>query len=143
MDNPFRENATPRIARIRETEETKRQRTLQIEKTKQAARSTEGYWVVRGLAVLCAVGSVIAVSVAGYNAYSDKMRAEHPAAFATPKDCVETAEIVSIDTSSRSCPAGAWYESRPVDNKPGQMFIRCHCGPKPAVTAAPSTSSAP
>jgi hypothetical protein len=146
---PYRESDGPReiynrteveLARIREQEETKRQRTLQIEKTKQTARGTDGYWVVRGLAVIGVATSVIAVCIAGYDAYSDKMHAEHPSFSDT--HCVETAEIVSLSSSARSCTSGGWFEAKPTD-KVGEMLIRCHCGPKPETAPAPSASSAP
>ena len=130
------------LSRIREQEETKRQRTLQVEKTKQAARSSEGYWVVRGLAVAAAMVSVVSICIAGYNMYDDKMHAEHPAAFVTSTNCRETAEVITNSDSSRSCGPGAWFESTPMA-LPGHILIRCHCGPKPAATASPSASSAP
>jgi hypothetical protein len=147
---PYREGEKPvehynrtevELARIREQEETKRQRTLQVEKTKQASRSTEGYWVVRGLAIIAALGSVVTVCVAGYDAYSDKMHAEHPSF--SDSHCTETAEIVNVGTSQRACGVGGWFEAKPTD-KVGETLIRCHCGPKPETTApAPPASSAP
>lgn len=149
MDSPFRENATPDVAynktevdlaRIREQEETKRRITEAKEKTKQTARGTDGYWVVRGLAIIGGAVSVIAVCIASYNAYSDKMRAQNPAAFATSKDCVETEEVISIDNSARTCSPGGWYESNPTD-RPGQLLIHCHCGPRPPASAAPASSA--
>jgi hypothetical protein len=126
------------LARIREQEETKRRIVSDREKTKQTARSADGYWVVRGLAVVGAAVSVIAVCVAGYNSYSDKMHAEHPAFGAS--GCVESAQIVTSDNSQKTCDHGGWFEALPT-NKVGEVLIRCHCSPRPATP--PPASSAP
>jgi len=115
------------LARIREQEETKRRIVSDREKTKQTARSADGYWVVRGLAVACAAVSVIAICLA----YSDKMHAEHPAFGAS--GCVETAQIVTADNSQKTCNHGGWFEAVPT-NKVGEVLIRCHCSP-PASSA--------
>jgi len=140
--NPFRQNDPPvvnkteiELARIREHEETKRQQTAAREKTKQTARGADGYWIVRGMAIIAAALITLIVSIAYYNVQSDRVHAEHP-----ETGCVETAEIITSAASQRSCANGGWFESKPTDQV-GAMLIRCHCGPKPVASNGPSTTS--
>jgi len=129
--NPFRESAEPAvpynktevdIARIRETEETKRQKLAAREKTKQ---TNDGYWVIRGIGLLV---SVVLGITAGLT-YNAKLEAEHP----QPLRCTETSEIVTVSADKRSCQEG-WIEATQT-NVAGQLLIRCHCSPKPVGSA--------
>jgi hypothetical protein len=140
--NPFRQNDPPvvnkteiELARIREREETKRQQTAAREKTKQVVKGTDGYWIVRGMAIVAAALTTLIVSIAYYNVQSDRVRAEHP-----QSGCVETSEIITNTTAGRACANGGWFEATPTDQV-GSMLIRCHCGPKPAASNGPSTTS--
>ena len=147
---PYREGEKPvevynktevELARIREQEETKRSIVAAREKTRQTARSNDGYWVVRGMAIVGALLGTLIVSLAGYSAYSDKMHAEHPGY--TDSHCIESAEVISVENSARTCANGGWFESLPTD-KPGHILVKCHCTPKPATTSpTPGASSTP
>ena len=138
--NPFRESAPPTVeynktevelSRIREREETKRKIAVEKEKTKQGR--PDGYYIVRGLAVLGAVLITLITSIAWYNVTAERVHAEHPAS-----SCVETAEVITESTQTRSCPNGGWFDAHPTD-KVGEILIRCHCGPKPPETAPASS----
>jgi len=143
MENPFRQsdsipvNKTEiELARIRETEETKRQNVAAREKTRQ--NRPDGYYVVRGIALGASVLITLIVSIASYSAHEDKMHAEHPASFAT-SGCVETSEVISSANSARSCSNGGWFLATSMAN--GTVLVQCKCSPRPNATAAPSASA--
>ena len=131
--NPFREPSTSsetynrtevELARIREAEETKRQKIAAQEKTKQASRDTIGHWLVRFVAIV----ALVIVAVAIHDAYVERVHAEHPVV-----GCVETAEVITNMNASRSCPNGGWIEHTSLNGS--QVLVRCHCSPKPATSS--------
>jgi hypothetical protein len=145
--NPFRENDVPsvpynktevQVARIREEEETKRRKAEAREKTRQVAKSHDGYWWVR----VVAAASTVIVSLIGYFAYVEHIHAIYPGS--VESRCVETSEIVSISDSQKRCEGGGWFETKPTD-KEGQLLVRCRCDRRPepgaaAPAANPATS---
>lgn len=128
MKNPFRMSLVPDVDRadvekhrIHEEEETKRRVVEAREKTKQTRLQEESFWLVRGLS--WAVLGVACLCVAG--ATCEQIDKTHP-----NKSCTETVNVINESDTSQACTNG-WFSSEPVPGKPGQVLVRCNCGPKP------------
>jgi hypothetical protein len=132
MNNAFREPGSVdqtevECTRIREAETTKRARIEAVEQTRQARfKSRENSWALPHFFYALAIATLGICSAIMYHLY---IEAKYP-----NTTCYETEEIIRAAdlNSARSCPAGGWYESKPVEGVAGSVLIHCHCGPRPA-----------
>jgi hypothetical protein len=144
VESPFRQsevrqetynNTEVELARIREAEETKRQKTTAREKTRQAAYGSEGYWTRNVHAIV----ALVILGIVGAFVHNNYMDARYPKPVSAL--CVETAEIVTVNTESRRCLSGGWFEATPT-GKPGEIYIRCRCDARPVVPTVPVAPAA-
>lgn len=123
--------AEARVARIRESEETKRALNKEREETKRAkVKARSQWWAAHGTTALVVFGvSGLMVLFVGGFIYKDVRHRTDP------QSCEESSEIVSSSDSRFSCPGGGWLEVVEIPEVIGSHFrMTCHCGPHPAAS---------